>query len=215
MKTYSFVPVLVLFFSLAGCDRDEAPSAGYPAFIDLYFDFVDTDGRKLQRPYVEMANAYLDARGNLVPWQDEFEWGHPQVSILNHPSVSFLKEETLYQDTLFGPMIVGGNMEETIQYKGQPLKRDYHYLYRFSGSDIDTLRIHSTSIITEQNHLMQGGIAVFYNGELVTSVNWLPDNADATGGVYYFENEEVVSIQDAAYPIPWILRVVKEVERTG
>ena len=72
MKTYSFVPVLVLFFSLAGCDRDEAPSAGYPAFIDLYFDFVDTDGRKLQRPYVEMANAYLDARGNLVPWQDEF-----------------------------------------------------------------------------------------------------------------------------------------------
>src|SRR5690606_37452798 len=132
-----------------------------------------------------------------------------------HPSVSFLKEETLYQDTLFGPMIVGGNMEETIQYKGQPLKRDYHYLYRFSGSDIDTLRIHSTSIITEQNHLMQGGIAVFYNGELVTSVNWLPDNADATGGVYYFENEEVVSIQDSAYPIPWILRVVKEVERTG
>ena len=59
---------------------------------------------------------------------------------------------------------------------------------------------------------MQGGIAVFYNGELVTSVNWLPDTDDATGGVYYFENEEVVSTQDSAYPIPWILRIAKEVE---
>lgn len=122
------------------------------------------------------------------------------------------KEDTLYQDTLFGPLRMMGNMEETIKYKGQPLEADYYYLYRFSGTDIDTLRVHSTSTVTEQNHLMQGGIAVFYNGELVTSVNWLPETDDANCGVYYFENEEVVSTQGSAYPIPWILRIVKEVE---
>jgi len=67
MKICLLLPVLTLLILLAGCNQDDTPGAGYPAWIYLYFDFVDTDGRKLPRAYVETANAYLDPRGNLVP----------------------------------------------------------------------------------------------------------------------------------------------------
>lgn len=195
MKTYLFLLILPFFFFLAGCNQDDTPSSGYPAWIYLYFDFVDTNGKKLPESYVEIANAHLDHSGNLVPSGDEIEW---------HPVGLSIVEE----DTLFGSLIVGGNMEETIEYKGQPLKHDYYYLYRFSKWDIDTLRVHSTSTVTKQNHVMQGGIAIFYNGKLVTSYKWLPDIDNATSGIYYFDDKEVVSEQGHGYP--WVLKIIKE-----
>ncbi|MCE7057033.1 hypothetical protein LZF95_20300 [Algoriphagus sp. AGSA1] len=194
MRTYLFLPILASFFSLAGCNQDDTPNSDYPAWIYLYFDFVDTDGKKLPESYVEIVNAQLDHNGNLIPFGNEFEWLPVGLS-------------SMKEDTFFGPMIVGGNVEETIEYKEQSLKRDYYYLYRFSESDIDTLRVHSTSIVTEQNHVMQGGIAVFYNGELVTSYKWLPDTGNTTSGIYYFDDNEVVSTQ--AHRYPWILKIIK------
>lgn len=207
MRTYLFFPLLALFSSLAGCSTEDTPNSGYPAFIDLYLDFRDCDGKKLPKSYVEMVNARLDQDGNLDPIGNDNEWYYLKA-VMPDENIGF-------QDTLFGPLTVGGNVEETIKYEGQPLERDYYYLFRFFENDIDTVRVHSTFIVTERDDVMQGGIAIFYNGELATSVNWLPDKGEEASGIYFFEKGKIVSRQNSAYPIPWILRIVKEVERTG
>lgn len=200
MKTYIFLSIVALLSLFGSCNADETPGGGYPAWIFLYFDFEDTDNKRLPKTSVEISEAWLDDNGNLVPHGgvSEFAWRHMvgKVSIVEG-------------DTLFGPLLAGGNMEETIRYNGQPLNVDRYYLFRFFGQDFDTLRIHSIKIVNDQNHLKQGPIDIFYNGELLSQ--YFPGIYDEASGIYLLDNERVISRKH--HMSPWILKIHKNLDK--
>jgi len=199
MKTYLFLSIIALLPLFGSCNADETPGGGYPAWIFLYFDFVDSDCIRLPKTSVEICGARLDDNGKLVPPGDLNEFAWRQV---------VGKGSIVEGDTLFGPLVVGGNLGEAIRYRGQPLNVDLYYLFRFFEQDIDTLRVHSTGIVNDQDHVKQGPIDIFYNGELLSQ--YFPGIYDEASGIYLLDNERVISRNH--HMSPWILKIHKDLE---
>lgn len=202
MKTFTFL-FAALLPGLTGCDKNkEMEGVGDPFRYEVYFDFTSPGNKGIVTGEIMITpELFRDENGVLVLHKSHEE-----------PGWDLMKTRETESDTLFGPVTLTATVEEKVEYTGQALEQEHYRLVRFNNVDVDTLRIVTFDRVDEKNHLWINRIALYYNGVLISSLNWLPNDPDSNSSlIYYFNGENIASTRKNTINInPWILTISKE-----